>query len=192
MGCSLDLLWGGPRVASSSRMPAAHQHTMQEKHRRNVPEAEIAQLGERQTEDLKVPGSIPGLARFLFVWRARPWHLLVHRVRLGALTTQRNAEGRGSGGRAWCIGGVIAGSVIPSADWSSGMILASGARSSGFNYKCSPFVAIVAGPDVPRAPLLLSSLLVPTGQSVRYRWQSFRPQAQPSSRGVARQCSDPL
>ena len=25
------------------------------------PAAEIAQLGERQTEDLKVPGSIPGL-----------------------------------------------------------------------------------------------------------------------------------
>ena len=25
------------------------------------PEAAIAQLGERQTEDLKVPGSIPGL-----------------------------------------------------------------------------------------------------------------------------------
>ena len=27
----------------------------------NFPEAAIAQLGERQTEDLKVPGSIPGL-----------------------------------------------------------------------------------------------------------------------------------
>ena len=26
--------------------------------------AEIAQLGERQTEDLKVPGSIPGLGNF--------------------------------------------------------------------------------------------------------------------------------
>ena len=26
--------------------------------------AEIAQLGERQTEDLKVPGSIPGLGTF--------------------------------------------------------------------------------------------------------------------------------
>ena len=26
----------------------------------------IAQLGERQTEDLKVPGSIPGRGRFLF------------------------------------------------------------------------------------------------------------------------------
>ena len=27
----------------------------------NFPEAAIAQLGERQTEDLKVPSSIPGL-----------------------------------------------------------------------------------------------------------------------------------
>ena len=27
--------------------------------------AEIAQLGERQTEDLKVPGSIPGLGSFM-------------------------------------------------------------------------------------------------------------------------------
>ena len=29
--------------------------------------AEIAQLGERQTEDLKVPGSIPGLGNFINV-----------------------------------------------------------------------------------------------------------------------------
>ena len=28
------------------------------------PTAAIAQLGERQTEDLKVPGSIPGLGKF--------------------------------------------------------------------------------------------------------------------------------
>ena len=28
--------------------------------------ADIAQLGERQTEDLKVPGSIPGVGIFLF------------------------------------------------------------------------------------------------------------------------------
>ena len=28
--------------------------------------AEIAQLGERQTEDLKVPGSIPGLGIFSY------------------------------------------------------------------------------------------------------------------------------
>ena len=30
-----------------------------------LPEAAIAQLGERQTEDLKVPVSIPGLGTFL-------------------------------------------------------------------------------------------------------------------------------
>ena len=29
--------------------------------------AAIAQLGERQTEDLKVPGSIPGLGTFSYV-----------------------------------------------------------------------------------------------------------------------------
>ena len=28
-------------------------------------QAAITQLGERQTEDLKVPGSIPGLGKFL-------------------------------------------------------------------------------------------------------------------------------
>ena len=32
-------------------------------------DAAIAQLGERQTEDLKVPGSIPGLGRILCVVR---------------------------------------------------------------------------------------------------------------------------
>ena len=30
----------------------------------DVPEAALAQLGERQTEDLEVPGSIPGLGIF--------------------------------------------------------------------------------------------------------------------------------
>ena len=29
--------------------------------------AEIAQLGERQTEDLKVPGSIPGLGNVISI-----------------------------------------------------------------------------------------------------------------------------
>ena len=33
--------------------------------------ADIAQLGERQTEDLKVPGSIPGVGIFLF-WKRKP------------------------------------------------------------------------------------------------------------------------
>ena len=31
---------------------------------KQTPPAAIAQLGERQTEDLKVPGSIPGLGTF--------------------------------------------------------------------------------------------------------------------------------
>ena len=31
-------------------------------------QAAIAQLGDRQTEDLKVPGSIPGLVFFLSRW----------------------------------------------------------------------------------------------------------------------------
>ena len=35
-------------------------------------QAAIAQLGERQTEDLKVPGSIPGLGTLFgtFIWEA--------------------------------------------------------------------------------------------------------------------------
>ena len=49
--------------------------------------ADIAQLGERQTEDLKVPGSIPGVGIFYFYlpiagfkvgWPSAecvPWHL---------------------------------------------------------------------------------------------------------------------
>ena len=31
--------------------------------------AEIAQLGERQTEDLKVPGSIPGGGKLFFIFK---------------------------------------------------------------------------------------------------------------------------
>jgi hypothetical protein len=34
--------------------------------------AAIAQLGERQTEDLKVPGSIPGLGTYFSYRRGRP------------------------------------------------------------------------------------------------------------------------
>ena len=41
------------------------------------PAAAIAQLGERQTEDLKVPGSIPGLGRAMHcIGRPRTRHLL--------------------------------------------------------------------------------------------------------------------
>ena len=46
-------------------------------------EAAIAQLGERQTEDLKVPGSIPGLGIFI-----EP-HLLAAREKRSACTCQR-------------------------------------------------------------------------------------------------------
>ena len=35
--------------------------------------AAIAQLGERQTEDLKVPGSIPGGGKFFFVLVVSTW-----------------------------------------------------------------------------------------------------------------------
>ena len=42
-----------------------------------IPEAAIAQLGERQTEDLEVPGSIPGLGRAMHcIGRPRTRHLL--------------------------------------------------------------------------------------------------------------------
>ena len=45
--------------------------------------AEIAQLGERQTEDLKVPGSIPGLGNFEII---KIWAMLnVHHI----LSTKR-------------------------------------------------------------------------------------------------------
>ena len=36
--------------------------------------AAVAQLGERQTEDLKVPGSIPGLGSFYFIF---PFHQII-------------------------------------------------------------------------------------------------------------------
>ena len=45
--------------------------------------AEIAQLGERQTEDLKVPGSIPGLGttiKILFCAGVREWKKRGHAV----------------------------------------------------------------------------------------------------------------
>ena len=41
--------------------------------------AAIAQLGERQTEDLKVPGSIPGLGIALMSWLSgAKWSFLAH------------------------------------------------------------------------------------------------------------------
>ena len=50
----------------------------------NFAEAAIAQLGERQTEDLKVPGSIPGLG-------APPW-ALKRRSGLTSRPAPRNLE----------------------------------------------------------------------------------------------------
>ena len=61
-------------------------------------EAAIAQLGERQTEDLKVPGSIPGLGTFLIfgVWGAL--HVLLHAAAHVAL--------QGAALGTWCGGWV--------------------------------------------------------------------------------------
>ena len=43
-----------------------------------------------------------------------------------------------------CVDDTTVGSLIPSAAWSSGMIVVSGARGLGFNSQSSPFV-IIAG-----------------------------------------------
>ena len=54
--------------------------------------AAIAQLGERQTEDLKVPGSIPGLGKGFGLGREEE----IARVRgvpLGAQTSGRQSPG---------------------------------------------------------------------------------------------------
>ena len=45
------------------------QYLSWEQNERTIPTAAIAQLGERQTEDLKVPGSIPGLGITLLLSR---------------------------------------------------------------------------------------------------------------------------
>ena len=49
-----------PTLSSGLRL----QHEKQVHRFDTKPLAAIAQLGERQTEDLKVPGSIPGLGTF--------------------------------------------------------------------------------------------------------------------------------
>ena len=106
-------------------------------------EAAIAQLGERQTEDLKVPGSIPGLGTFLNfgVWGAQ--HVLLHAAAHVALTWSCREQPLERGAADGCVDDATVGSFIPSAAWSSGMILASGARGPGFNSQSSPFVTIV-------------------------------------------------
>ena len=43
------------------------RHYYAERHLPERNQAAIAQLGKRQTEDLKVPGSIPGLGIFRFM-----------------------------------------------------------------------------------------------------------------------------
>ena len=71
---------GGKRPAAPQRThariklySAAHTRVVSGEHGcARMPGASIAQLGERQTEDLKVPGSIPGRGiPFLFATRAR-------------------------------------------------------------------------------------------------------------------------
>ena len=66
----------------------------------NFPEAAIAQLGERQTEDLKVPGSIPGLGmdNVKAQCRTRSRPQAVHW--LGHLTAPFGWGGRGCTNRA--------------------------------------------------------------------------------------------
>ena len=59
----------------------------------NFPEAAIAQLGERQTEDLKVPGSIPGLGTGETARAgARMWKLRRCQLRGGRSTGGRAAS----------------------------------------------------------------------------------------------------
>ena len=52
------------RSAVATGWPSAAKARSQKQKKSKIwPEAAIAQLGERQTEDLKVPGSIPGLGK---------------------------------------------------------------------------------------------------------------------------------
>ena len=72
-------------------------------------EAAIAQLGERQTEDLEVPGSIPGYGMFIFnaFDRFTGYHVLVDelssRSALAAPQPQCHAAGWRSGSRVCLI-----------------------------------------------------------------------------------------
>ena len=87
--------------------------------------AAIAQLGERQTEDLKVPGSIPGLGIFV----------LLHAT---AATSKNNIDWTEVLEQAFrkIQGGEN--TYTAQAAWSSDMILASGASGLGFNSQSSP------------------------------------------------------
>ena len=57
--------------------------------------AEIAQLGERQTEDLKVPGSIPGFGTRIYDAIYCPWHCVTRQN--AALTGNRTPVSRVAG-----------------------------------------------------------------------------------------------
>ena len=54
---------------------------------------EIAKLGERQTEDLKVPGSIPGFGNmFIFFHHAQAFVIQVLRQLVGQETQKTNTS----------------------------------------------------------------------------------------------------
>ena len=57
--------------------------------------ADIAQLGERQTEDLKVPGSIPGVGIWIFFLC---WHFFIFASKYSGGNCNRSGS---SVGRAW-------------------------------------------------------------------------------------------
>ena len=58
------------------------------------PEAAIAQLGERQTEDLKVPGSIPGLGIIVSIFQGSAQSV-------SGLIVAKDAKEKSEGSRGW-------------------------------------------------------------------------------------------
>ena len=58
-----------------------------------------------------------------------------------------------------CEEHVTVGSLVPSAAWSSGMILASGARGPGFNSQSSPFGFHLSDTGSNRGGVMLNSLM---------------------------------
>ena len=62
----------------------------------NATRAAIAQLGERQTEDLKVPGSIPGLGT---IWPLRAGAVIV----LLVIMNEAARKGRRAGSESPCL-----------------------------------------------------------------------------------------
>ena len=80
--------------------------------------AAIAQLGERQTEDLKVPGSIPGGGK-------HSWPSGLRRCVQVAVSSE-----------AWVR--ILQNALNLSGQWSSGMIFALGASGRGFDSHLTP------------------------------------------------------